>query len=92
MTHSWSGNIAIFSAQSVEIKNGLMTLSLRPAPSGTQDSVETKQFYGAEVRSKDTITYGKIVARAKFAKGSAVVSSLVAIYPPGLPIIGMNWI
>jgi beta-glucanase (GH16 family) len=42
----------------------------------------TKTFLGAEVRSRDTLTYGRVRARVRFAKGSAVVSSLVTIYTP----------
>ena len=34
------------------------------------------------MRSRDTLTYGKVEARVKLAKGSAVVSSLVLIYTP----------
>src|SRR5690606_3597076 len=41
-----------------------------------------KPFLGAEVRSRDTLTYGRVRARAKLAKGSAVISSLVTIYTP----------
>lgn len=59
-----------------------MTLELLPAPSNLVVDGETKQFYGAEVRSVQTIRYGRVTARAKFAKGSAVVSSLVTIYTP----------
>jgi beta-glucanase (GH16 family) len=53
-----------------------------PAPEGTVDGGEVKQFLGAEVRSIDTVTYGRVRARARFATGSAVVSSLVTIYTP----------
>jgi beta-glucanase (GH16 family) len=60
----------------------MMTIKLAPAPSGTVVDGETKSFLGAEVRSTATISYGRVSARAKFAKGSAVVSALVAIYTP----------
>lgn len=43
---------------------------------------EAKSFLGAEVRSSETISYGRVRARVKLAKGSAVVSALVAIYTP----------
>jgi len=82
MTHSWGGNIAVFSPDTVAVSNGYMTLSLDPAPAGTVIDGETKSFLGAEVRSYDTIEYGRVSARIKFAKGSAVVSSLVSIYTP----------
>ncbi len=59
-----------------------MTIKLAPAPAGTVVDGETKSFLGAEVRSTATISYGRVSARAKLAKGSAVVSALVAIYTP----------
>ncbi len=59
-----------------------MTLELLPAAANTVVDGESKQFYGAEVRSTQTLEYGRVTARAKFAKGSAVVSSLVTIYTP----------
>ena len=82
MEHSWGGNLAIFSESSVSVDNGLMTLELLPAEPNIVMDGETKRFYGAEVRSIQTIEYGRVTARAKFAKGSAVVSSLVTIYTP----------
>lgn len=83
MTHSWGTNLALFSEESVSVEDGLMSLALLPAPEGTVDDQGLeKQFLGAEVRSRDTLTYGRVKARAKLARGSAVVSSLVTIYTP----------
>jgi endo-1,3-1,4-beta-glycanase ExoK len=83
MTHSWAGNLALFSAQAASAEAGQLVLSLIPAPAGTvDDSGAVKSFLGAEVRSLDTLTYGRVRARVKFATGSAVVSSLVTIYTP----------
>lgn len=82
MTHSWPGNLAHFSPTAVKVENGEMTISLLAAPEGTMSDGGLKPYLGAEVRSKDAITYGRVRARAKFAKGSAVVSSLVTIYTP----------
>ena len=59
-----------------------MTLQLLPAPDNTVVDGERKLYYGAEVRSVQTLKYGRVTARAKFAMGSAVVSSLVTIYTP----------
>jgi beta-glucanase (GH16 family) len=83
MTHSWDGNLALFSSESVTVADGELSITLLDAPEGTTDDggVE-KTFLGAEVRSTDTITYGRVKARAKLAGGSAVVSSLVTIYTP----------
>lgn len=82
MTHSWDTNLALFSPDTVSVADGQMTLRLLPAPEGTTDNGATKPFLGAEVRSTDTLTYGRVRARAKLAKGSAVISSLVTIYTP----------
>ena len=83
MTHSWDTNLALFSQDSVSVKDGRLDLTLLPAPTGTVDSSgAAKSFLGAEVRSLDTLTYGRVRARVKLASGSAVVSSLVTLYTP----------
>ncbi len=83
MTHSWDTNLALFGSESVSVADGQLVLSLLPAPEGTVDSTNApKSFLGAEVRSVDTLTYGRVRARVRFASGSAVVSSLVTIYTP----------
>jgi beta-glucanase (GH16 family) len=82
MTHSWGGNLAVFSDESPLVEDGQLTLRLLAAPEGTRVDGEDKPFLGAEVRSRDTLTYGRVRARIKFAKAPAVVSSLVTIYTP----------
>jgi beta-glucanase (GH16 family) len=83
MTHSWASNLALFSSQTASVENGVLSIRLLPAPTGTVDDTGTaKPFLGAEVRSRDTLTYGRVSARVKFARGSAVISSLVTIYTP----------
>lgn len=82
MTHSWGGNLALFSADTVSVADGMMKIKLADAPAGTTSGGEVKPYLGAEVRSTATITYGRVSARAKLAKGSAVVSALVTIYTP----------
>ncbi len=83
MTHSWDTNLALFSQQSPTVEDGFLHLRLLPAPEGTvDDQGASKSFLGAEVRSRDTLTYGRVKARIKLAKGSAVISSLVTIYTP----------
>jgi beta-glucanase (GH16 family) len=83
MTHSWTTNLALFSAEPASFANGELSLRLLPAPAGTvDDQGAAKQFLGVEMRSRDTLTYGRVRARAKLARGSAVVSSLVTIYTP----------
>jgi endo-1,3-1,4-beta-glycanase ExoK len=83
MTHSWESNLALFSEQAVNVEAGTLVLRLQAAPAGTLDDTGTpKPYLGAEIRSRDTLTYGRVRARARLAAGSAVVSSLVTIYTP----------
>ncbi|WP_437777157.1 glycoside hydrolase family 16 protein [Sorangium sp. So ce1097] len=83
MTHSWAENLALFSRSAATIERGQLVIRLTPAPEGTTDSSgAAKAFLGAEVRSVDTLTYGRVRARVKLARGSAVISSLVTIYTP----------
>jgi endo-1,3-1,4-beta-glycanase ExoK len=78
-THSWDGNLAQFTQTNVATANGRLQLSL------TSSGNASKPFNGVEYRSRDTITYGKVEASMRFAKGSGVVSSLVLIYTPWPP-------
>ncbi len=83
MTHSWGSNLAVFSPDTAKVESGVLTISLLSAPAGTTDPEGVaKSFLGAEVRSRQALTYGRVKARAKFARGSAVISSLVTIYTP----------
>jgi beta-glucanase (GH16 family) len=77
LTHTWDGNLAQFSTTNTSFANGIASLALTPEPTDT-----AKPFRGVEMRSRDTLTYGKVESRIRFAKGSGVVSSLVLIYTP----------
>jgi len=77
MTHSWDGNLAQFSTSNTSFENGIASLKLTRAESDT-----VKPFRGVEMRSRATITYGKMETRARFAKGPGVVSAAVLIYTP----------
>jgi endo-1,3-1,4-beta-glycanase ExoK len=77
MTHSWDSNLAQFSRDNARIDAGILSLALTAE---TSDAL--KPFRGVEMRSVDTLTYGKVEARVRFARGSGVVSSLVTIYTP----------
>ncbi|WP_437728326.1 family 16 glycosylhydrolase [Sorangium sp. So ce861] len=79
MTHSWDGNLAQFTGENAAVSDGILHLSLTAA------NDTSKPFRGVEMRSRETLTYGKIEASARFAQGSAVVSSLVLIYTPWPP-------
>ena len=69
---TWEGNQAQFTPQNVSVASGKLTLALTNAPSGS-----TKPYLGVELRSTKTLTYGKVSASMRFAKGSGVVSGLV---------------
>jgi beta-glucanase (GH16 family) len=77
MTHTWDSNLAQFSTENLRVENGLAALQLTPEPG---DPI--KPFRGVEMRSRETLTFGKVEARVRLAKGSGVVSSLVLIYTP----------
>jgi beta-glucanase (GH16 family) len=77
MTHSWDTNLAQFSTQNATVRDGVLSLQLTREPTDT-----VKPFRGVELRSLETLTYGKVEARVRLARGSGVVSSLVTIYTP----------
>jgi beta-glucanase (GH16 family) len=79
MTHSWDGNLAQFGASNVAVADGLLSIGLSEV-----DDAE-KPYSGVELRSTETLTFGKVEASVRFARGSAVVSSLVLIYTPWPP-------
>ena len=74
---TWEGNQAQFTPQNVSVASGKLSIALTNAPSGA-----TKPYLGVELRSTKTLTYGKVSASMRFAKGSGVVSGLVLFYTP----------
>jgi hypothetical protein len=74
---TYDGNEAQFTPQNAQVANGTLTISLTPAAAGA-----AKPYLGVEMRSVKTLTYGKVSARMRFAKGSGVVSGLVLFYTP----------
>lgn len=77
MTHSWDGNLAQFSSSNTSIADGILSIHLTPEPTDT-----IKPYRGVELRSVRTLSYGKVEASIRFARGSGVVSGLVLIYTP----------
>ncbi len=76
-TFTWEGNQAlIFDAERERIE-WRAHASLSAAPSGSE-----KPYLGVEMRSTRTLTYGRVSARMRFAKGSGIVSGLVLFYTP----------
>jgi endo-1,3-1,4-beta-glycanase ExoK len=76
-TFTFGGNEAQFSTQNAAVANGVLTISLTPNPAST-----TEPYFGVEMRSAKTLTYGKVSASMRFAHGSGVVSGLVLFYTP----------
>jgi beta-glucanase (GH16 family) len=76
-TFTFGGNEAQFTPQNAAVANGVLTISLTPNPDST-----TEPYWGVEMRSAKTLTYGKVSARMRFATGSGVVSGLVLFYTP----------
>jgi endo-1,3-1,4-beta-glycanase ExoK len=76
-TFTYGGNEAQFTPQNAAVSNGILTISLTPNPNST-----TEPYWGVEMRSAKTLTYGKVSARMRFATGSGVVSGLVLFYTP----------
>lgn len=74
---TFGGNEAQFTPQNAAVANGVLTISLTPNPNST-----TEPYWGVEMRSAKTLTYGKVSARMRFATGSGVVSGLVLFYTP----------
>jgi endo-1,3-1,4-beta-glycanase ExoK len=77
MTHSWDGNLATFSVDNTRFGDGIASILLTRA-----ENDSAKPFRGVEMRSRSTITFGKVETRARFAKGSGVISAAVLIYTP----------
>jgi endo-1,3-1,4-beta-glycanase ExoK len=76
-TFTFGGNEAQFTPQNAAVANGILTISLTANPNST-----TEPYWGVEMRSAKTLTYGKVSARMRFATGSGVVSGLVLFYTP----------
>jgi endo-1,3-1,4-beta-glycanase ExoK len=74
---SYDGNEAQFTPGNASVGSGILTMKLTAAPSGS-----AKPYLGVEMRSRKTLTYGKLSARMRFAAGSGVVSGLVTFYTP----------
>lgn len=78
MTHTLGE--AQFTAENADVSGGMARLALSDAPAGS-----ALPYRGVEMRSRETLTYGKVESRIRFASGSGVISSLVLIYTPWPP-------
>jgi beta-glucanase (GH16 family) len=59
------------------VTSGILSINLTK-----EGSDAAKPYRGVEMRSIKTMTYGKLSARVRFAKGPGVVTGLVTIYTP----------
>lgn len=80
-THTFPTNLVQFVPDNVTFQNGTMRLHLK------EERTEERDFTGAEYRTKEKILYGRYVVRAKFPKGSGIVSSFFTYRDPAVP----NW-
>ena len=76
-TFTFGGNEAQFTPDNAAVADGVLTIRLTANPAST-----TEPYWGVEMRSAKTLTYGKVSARMRFAAGSGVVSGLVLFYTP----------
>ena len=81
-SHTFTENMAQFTPANAVVGGGVLALRLTVAPSGS-----AKPYLSGEVRTHAEFTYGRFETRARFARGSGLVSSLFTFYDH-LP---MNW-
>jgi endo-1,3-1,4-beta-glycanase ExoK len=75
-THSFEENLADFSADNAVVRDGTLILSVTQKAAGSPG----KTFAAAEVRTRQSFTYGKFVARARFAPTSGVVTTMFTFH------------
>lgn len=88
-THTFVENAAQFTTENVTLESGYLKLSLTALD---PPSAEGRSIAGGELRTLESFSYGRFETRARFARGSGVVSSLFTYYDhwadPELP---ENW-
>lgn len=75
-SHSFAENEATFHYDNVVFEDGFMKLLL----SKNDNPGAVKPYYGGELRTKEAFVYGRFETRARFAKGSGIISSLFTYY------------
>ncbi len=76
-SHSFAENAAQFDPANVKVEDGFLQLIVNKADA---PSSEGKLFRGGELRTHEFFGYGRFETRARFAKGSGLVSSLFTYY------------
>jgi beta-glucanase (GH16 family) len=81
-THTFQHNYAWFSPANARVENGMLLLSITNdmAPSEPLPGEIPKAFSAAEVRTRQSFLYGRFRTRARFAAGSAIVTSFWGFY------------
>jgi endo-1,3-1,4-beta-glycanase ExoK len=77
-THTFTGNAARFTPANVDVRNGILTLTVRKRRTGDRN------YAAAELRMKESIgtfKYGRFEVRMRAARGQAVISSFFAYRP-----------
>lgn len=75
--HTFSNNLAAFSAENIKTENNILHLNL------TAEKKDGKDFSGAELRTVELLGYGKFVARLKAATGAGIVTAFFLYNPAG---------
>ncbi len=88
-SHTFAENAAQFDAGSVGVQGGFLNLTVSKA---STPSAEGKLFRAGELRSIEFFGHGRFETRARFAKGSGLVSSLFTFYDHWAdPELEENW-
>lgn len=87
-SHTFGENAAQFSPEMVTTENGILEIGLGANP----DTEGDRAYVSGEVRTVDAFVYGRFETRARFARGSGVVSSLFTFYDHWAdPELEENW-
>ena len=78
-THTWKSNLTQFIPENVTFQDGTMRLHLK------KQKTAEREFTGAEYRTGEKFLYGRYVVRAKFPKGSGIVTSFFTFRDPAFP-------
>jgi len=78
-SHTFHNNLVQFDPANVSFQNGTMRLHL------TKRKTAKKDYAGAEYRTKEKFSYGRFVVRAKFPKGSGIITSFFTFRAPAKP-------
>ncbi len=88
-SHTFAENAAQFDPSNVKVEGGFLTLTVSKAETA---SAEGKMYRGGELRTVEFFGHGRFETRARFAKGSGIVSSFFTYYDYWAdPELEENW-